>query len=76
MAENEEKTIYAVSLSKDAHKILNEEEAGMLIKMLAPEFEKHEGKNAFGLKKLGIWVLKEKNELTIITDEEHKKHVK
>jgi len=76
MAKNGEKTVYSVSISKEAHKILNEEEARMLLKMMAPEFEKYKGKNAFGFKKLGIWILKENNSITIITDGEHKKHVK
>ena len=63
-----------IHLSRNAAKILSEEEAQMLIKWSWEEMEKKkkEGYNLFRFPKLGVCVVRDKEELVILTDEEQR----
>ncbi len=67
-----------IHLSRGAAKIVNEEEVRMLLKWSWEEIEarQKEGYNLFRFPKLGICVVRDKDELVILTDDEHRNALK
>lgn len=63
-----------IHLSAGAQKKLSEEETQMLVKWCWEEMEKRkgEGHNLFRFPKLGICIVRDSNELVLMTDDEHR----
>jgi hypothetical protein len=59
-------------MTTSAEKVISQEEAKMLVNMLSHEFSERPHLNSFHFEKVGLWVLKDKNHLTIITEEDKK----
>lgn len=58
---------FKITMSKGAQEKLSQDEAKMFLKMVIPKFENHPDKNSFGFEKLGIWAIKNGDEIHILT---------
>lgn len=67
---------YHVKMTTGARKILDEEQAKMLINMISQEFEKRPELNLFKFEKVGLVVIKHGFNLTIMTEQERINHSK
>lgn len=61
---------YHVKMTTGARKIIDEEQAKMLINMIAHEFKQRPQLNLFSFEKVGLIVLKKGNTLIIMTSAE------
>ena len=61
-----------IKMTTGANKILDKEQAKMLVQMIAHEFKTRPELNHFSFPKVGLIVLKDKNNLTIMTEQEKK----
>jgi len=66
----------SVHLSSGASKIINAEEAQMLVKWVWAEMEMRKDCNLFRFPKLGVCLVRDGAELVILTDDEHRNALK
>jgi hypothetical protein len=58
---------FKIIMSKGAQEKLSQDEAKMLLKMVIPKFDSHPDKNSLGFEKMGIWAIKNGDEIHLLT---------